>query len=489
MARDTGGASKNLARNTAFLLVNGIVSRFSGLAITFVIARSLGADGIGVYATAMAIYQVGQYAGAAGTGTYLQREMGKDPSKAGPLIVHLSIIGLAVTGTLVTVVQLIVPFLGYSPELQTGVSIVIFGIIARVLNSIQSNAFIAWGDTRFQPVVGLLGSGLMVTVSLSLLAAGFGITSILITFVAIGYLQVLVWYFLINRYIVRLRWRVQPRKAASLFWEMKTFTASSLLNAFFTRPEIILLSVLSSEREAGYFAATVKVIELWTIVPSVFLNNVFPLLSRSFHVQDGRFASIQTKSTRLMLAFALPITVGLFVAAPKIIPAFYGPDFDPAIDQLRLIAPNIFLYVLMEVFWRVLSARDRHGSVVRSQVLSIPVRIVTAYLLILHFDAAGAAVATTIGFSVHLAILMVSARRSGAVIGLASSWRFLLAALAMGGVLWAVQPYAPLAVLVVVGMVAYTAAVVVLRALPAEDREMLRRLSPRRKKRTATSSP
>jgi O-antigen/teichoic acid export membrane protein len=471
---------RKLAKNTAFLLAAQIVARASGFILAVVITRSLGAAGLGIYATAMAVYSSAQRAGMAGTGTYLVREMAKDSSRAGHLLVHVSAVSLVVTGTLTAGLLLLVPFLGYSGELELSVMIGVFAVIPRILNAIQSNAFVAWGDTRFQPLVTLVGAIAMITTSLAVLVAGGSIAAVVAVFVAIEYLKVLVWYALINRHIVRLRWRVQPRVALGMFWEMRTFTASSILNAFFSGPEIILLSVLASEREVGYYSATLKVIELWSLLPAVFMSNVYPLLARSFHRADGRFPKLQATSIRILLAISLPIAVGLAAVAPQIIGLLYGSGFDRSVDGLRLMAANVVLFALLEVFWRVLSARDRHGDVVRSQLISIPVRLGTGFVLMSEFGSVGAALATTAGIGLHVAILIVMARRSGAPVALASSLRTLVASLAMGAAVWALAPYVPLVPLIAVGAVAYVGLLLLVRALPPEDRALARQVFTRK---------
>jgi O-antigen/teichoic acid export membrane protein len=476
VAREAIDQPRTLAKNTAFLLAAQIVARASGFILAIVITRSLGAAGLGIYATAMAVYSAAQRAGMAGTGTYLVREMAKDPSRAGHLVVHVSAVSLVVTAVLTTGLLLVVPLLGYSGELEQSVMIGVLAIIPRILNAIQSNAFVAWGDTRFQPVVTLFGAVAMISASLAVLVAGGSVVGVVAVFVGIEYLKVLVWYALINRYIVRLRWRVDPRVAVGMFWEMRTFTASSILNAFFSGPEIIILSVLASEREVGYYSATLKLVELWIILPAIFMSNVYPLLARSFHAADARFARLQTTSLRLLLATSLPVSLGLAAAAPQIIQAVYGPGFDPSVDQLRLMAANVALFALLEVFWRVLSARDRHGAVVRSQLISIPVRLGAGFLLISQFGALGAALATTIGIGLHVAILIVSARRSGAPFGLAGSGRTFVAAIGMGAAVWALSAHAPIVVLILAGVVAYVALLAVLRAVQPEDRAMLRQV-------------
>jgi O-antigen/teichoic acid export membrane protein len=323
----------------------------------------------------------------------------------------------------------------------------------------------------------LAASAVTVGVSIGLLLTGHDVVSLVIVFVAVRYLVLICYFYLINRYIARLHWEFQFAFARSLLHDMKYFAASSLLAALFARPEIIILSLVSTPVQVGLYSAALKLVDLWQIIPETYMINVFPVLSRAFARSDGEPQFIQDKSVKYLLAVALPLGVGMAVAADPIITLLYGPGFEPAVPLLQVLACTIPLYSLNGVLWRVLAARGRQNLVLRVQVITTVTRLAGGVLVIAWLTALGAALITTANLLLYNLLLTPYLRRAG--LRLAPwrlSWRFALAAGGMGALLWAGGPYLALWALVPLAALVYGGLVVLLKGFAPDDYALLRRV-------------
>jgi O-antigen/teichoic acid export membrane protein len=465
-------------KNTSVLAAARLIERGANLIIAFLMSRRIGAAGLGLYATAIAYYQVIALAGEMGSTSLLIREIAKDRSQTNSYIVHASVLAgglsLAATG----VAWAVIPQLGHSGEMQMCLMVIVLAVLPGTLNTIQEAAFVAHQKVELQTFTTLLASVLLVVVSAVLLAQGHGVVSLLVAFVLIQMLVTLVYYQLINRRICRLRWDFDWVRARAFVREIRAFAGSSLIAGFCARPEVIILSLLASPAQVGYYTAALKIVDLWQFLPQTFMVNVFPVLSRSYHLNDGRAEEIQHRSTTYLLAVALPIAVGLGVTAEPIITTLFGDGFEPAVVVLRVLSATVVLFCLIGVLWRVLAARGEQALVLKVQIVSLVVRLVAGTLLIAGFAANGAAVANLVGLALFTLLLAVAVRQGGTRLHIiAPSWRFAAAAMAMGvcvaslaeaGVgLWA---------LAAAGAVLYLAGVVVLRALSPDDTAFLGRL-------------
>jgi O-antigen/teichoic acid export membrane protein len=470
-----GSGARGVFKNTTMLAIARVIERGTTLVLTLVIAAELGAAGLGTYATAMAVYGVIAIAGEAGTTMFLIRELSKDHSRTSSYVVHLSALAVIVSVVLMAASQLVVRHVGYSSEVETSVSVVLLAILPRTLNSIQEAVFIAHGRTQFETLTTFVWSVLYLGLSVVLLIDGYGIESLLIAYVVIQYVVTAVYYGFITRFIARLRWRFQWPLARRLLIEIKAFTASSALGALFARPEIIILSLLSTTEEVGYYSAAVRIAETWLFIPQVFMNNVFPLLSRSHDVGDDRFRSIQARAIKYTLAYALPLTAGMVAAADQIIPALFGDDFDASIDSLQLLAITVTLFSLISVLWRSLSARGRQDVVLRVQVVVIAARLGLATLLIIPLASLGAAIATMAGTALQLLLMARAARKHDARPDIFRlGWRLGAAALITGILTWLLGRWLELWLVVPAAVATYFAAVVLLRAFSADDLRLFR---------------
>ena len=241
---------RQIVANTAFLAGARVIERITSLVLTFLIARTLGADGLGTYTAALAVYYLVATAGELGVTNLLVREIAKDPSRTNRYLVHLSAMATAMSVVLGGGALVVLSFTG--GDLGAAVAIVMFAVCARILNTIQEAVFVAHHRVAFQTYA-TFGVGVLNLVAATvLLANGHGVVSLLAAYVVIQYL-VTFWYFLlINRYIMRVRWEFELATARALIRELKTFTALSVLGALFARPEIIILSIVAGPEEVGY---------------------------------------------------------------------------------------------------------------------------------------------------------------------------------------------------------------------------------------------
>src|SRR4051812_6053656 len=234
---------RQIFKNTAVLGVSRLVDRASGLILAFVISRTLHVSGLGVYSAAMAYYALIATAADMGATTLMVREIAKDLSKTSRYIVHLAVMGTAFSAVVMALSLIVLPHLGYSRELAVGVFIVILAIVPGTLSTIQEAVFVAHQRAEFISYTTLAASVANIGVCVYLLAHGYGVLSLLVTFLVIQYAVAICYFFFINRSITALHWEFKFPFAISLLREMKTFAALSLLGGLFARPEVVILSI------------------------------------------------------------------------------------------------------------------------------------------------------------------------------------------------------------------------------------------------------
>jgi O-antigen/teichoic acid export membrane protein len=483
---DGEGRARRVVTNSAVLAVSKILERASGFVVGVLIANRLGADGLGVYAAAWAVYGVIAVAGVAGTTEYLVREISRDRSCTAAYTVHLSVLAVAFAAVLMCVAQLAARSVGYSAELQASVSIMLLAILPKVFNAIQEAVFVAYGKVAYQTMTRLWSATGYVVLAAWMLEQGAGVPSLVRAFVLMEYGVAVVYFIRINRSIVRLRPSFRLSLAGRLLRELRAFAASSLLAALFARPEIVLLSLMASEREIGYYSAAIRVAELPLTLYEVFMVNVFPMLSESFRRTEDRFAAWLRASVRVVLCTSLLFAACCLALADGIVTLLYGEGFGPAATVLRVLGVNVVLFALISVLWRSLVARERQGVNATLQLATVVLRLGSGVALIAPFAAVGAAVSSGVSSLAHVVLLLRAGARSGAPVAiLRLAWRFLLAAAATGLAMWALGRWLPLPAALATGSVVYVVTAWRLGAIGAADLDVLRgalRLPERRRR-------
>jgi O-antigen/teichoic acid export membrane protein len=416
---------QRIFKNTVAQTIANLTNRASSILITFVMARTLHATGVGIYATVLGYFGLIDEATNMGATTFLIREIAKEPSKTNRYVVHFSVLGGAFAAIVLFLFWALVPHLGYSGELALCLYIIAPAIVPGTLNAVQYSVFVAHQRVEFVTYTTLM----LATFTI----AGYGVVSLVVMFVVIEYLITIVYFYFINRYIAALHWEFEFRFAIKLLRDIKTFAALSVLGGVLAQPEVIILSLVASEAQVGFYSAALKVVGLWQFIPQIYMTNVYPVLSRSHHLKDQKFEIIQDKSIKYLLAVSLPLAAGITVTAGPIVKLLYGPDFESTVLPLQIMAWNIPLVFLSAVLWRALAARDQQRSVLWARIVTLFTRLGSGFALSAFFASLGASIATMANLLLNTLLFLFYIERGGARLRLFQiGWRFVLAAVAMG---------------------------------------------------------
>jgi O-antigen/teichoic acid export membrane protein len=467
--------ARGIVKNTMVLVVARVIERISGLVLVLFISRELGADGLGVYSAAIAFYSLIAIAGEAGATNLLVREIAKDPARTNRYVVHLGVMAVVLSLLIMGVAWLVVSQLGYASQLQTAFLVVALALMPGTLNTIQEAVFVAHQRVEFQTLGTFVSALITIALTVYLLSTGSGVIGVLVAFVIVQWAVTFVYFGFINRYITPLRWEFSFSVAREMGHEIKTFAGLSILAATFAQPEILLLAILSTEAQTGYYSAALKIVNLWYIVSQTFMINVFPVLSRLTHEGDERARLLHEKAIKYLLATALPAWAFMVAAAEPLILLFYGTGFGPSVDDLRIMAVCVPLYSVNAVLWRTLVARGRQDAVLRVLALNVVIRLVAGVLLIVALASLGAAIVTSAILVLYSAMLAGMLHREGIRLRLAHvATRFAIASAVMGGLVWIMSDRLPVLVLVLIAAVVYAGLVLLVRGFSADDKAIFR---------------
>ncbi|MEO6040944.1 MAG: murein biosynthesis integral membrane protein MurJ [Croceibacterium sp.] len=317
-----------------------------------------------------------------------------------------------------------------------------------------------------------------------------------------GLLQ-LIWLAVACRQLgVRLkpRWpRLDPdvKRLLALIWPAAAGAGAVQINLVISTA---LAAALLPHGSVTYIYLADRVNQLPLGLIGIGLGTVLlPTISRQLGGGDEQGAiETQNRGLELALLLTLPATVALIVCGEPIVAALFGYGrFDAADTHLTAQALATFSiglpsYILVKVLTPGFYARQDTKTPVRYAVLSMVVNLALNLALIRPLAHMGPPLATAIASTVNVALLYFTLRKRGHFVADARLkrrvWRLVLAALAMGGAIWFLQPrllpyvhgiwpvrIAAMGVLVGAGTVVYAAATFALGAFSRDDLQFLRR--------------
>lgn len=115
------------------------------------------------------------------------------------------------------------------------------------------------------------------------------------------------------------------------------FAVLTIVSVIWGNIVILMLRYLSNDTQVGYFSVAQRIYTLLFILPSMFLNAVFPTLSNSYNESFENLIRIYNKSYKYLFALTAPMAIGVMLFAKPIILLLFGEQFSPAIRPLQIL--------------------------------------------------------------------------------------------------------------------------------------------------------
>jgi len=472
---DTSAAGPAAMRGGALRSTGYAASVLLSLIAAPILIRHLGVAGFGRYATVLAIVTLASGVTEGGVNIIALREWStrKDAHRRD---VFRQLLGVRIAFTLAgaAVAVAFTAAAGYPDAVLVGTMVASVGMLMQVLQSLlvtplQVELRFGWITaielTRQAVAVALI-------VVLSLTAAGmvaFLATIIPATAVALTATVVL------TRHKVPLRPSFDWPRWRVLLRETLPFAAAIAASIVYFRVALIVMSLLGSANETGYFATAFRVVEVVAGVPPLVIGAAFPLLARAHRDDTQRFDYAVRRLLVLSCIAGAGVALLLVVGAPIVIPLLGGDAARPAIGVLRIQGAAVAAtFVALAAGYPLLTLR-RYGALLRVTLAALVVALVASLVLVPVADAKGAALAT-LASELTAAIGMVAAlyRQQPAVAGALRAFPLIVgSALAVGGA--AIGSGLPAGFAIAVAIVGFPLMLVAVRQFPPELRDALGR--------------
>jgi O-antigen/teichoic acid export membrane protein len=237
---------------------------------------------------------------------------------------------------------------------------------------------------------------------------------------------------------------------------------------------IIATSLLSTEEETSFYGVGFRIVDIVNGIPWLLAATAFPLLARAARDDAERLRYALGRMLETALIVGLWFAVVTFAAAPFAIEVVGGDDFDPAVSVLRLLAIGMpATYVVATLGFALLSTRLYRELIVANGI-ALGLAVLLSAVLIPAEGADGAAIVTAtleLVLAASYCVLLMRARPDLTVLSARMVRIAAAAALALGVALLLLSSPVPAAV---AATAAYGAALLAMRAVPAEIGEALR---------------
>ena len=389
-----------LSRNTLTLLVSNIGGAILLFALSALIGRTLGSDGLGAYAVVLAwVYPLSLLV-EFGLTTLMTRDVSANPDLIPDYMDSITRARLIIGGTVMIIFILVAPLISRDPIIITGLQVSAPMLILQAFYSQFTTVFKVRGAMALIPLlnIGMIGVQVILT-AFVLINGGTVIHALILNTVTSTGQLIAAWGF--------YRWQIrsltpqaplprergrQAERVGMRLWSLLRAAFPFALAAVFAalQTRVVFYFLERSVSEAGYFSAANRFVEAARLVPNALFGALFPMIgSTAIHAAFQR-------ATWGLAAFGLIAGLGFTVIAPFLLTFVFGESFAAAVPTLILLGWSLAFVALRGVKTIYWYAHKREQFVNAVNALAVVLIIILSVGLIPQYGAVGAALATLI---------------------------------------------------------------------------------------------
>ena len=385
-------AGGRVIRGSAARVVANVAGIVLGLATATLLLCHLGVDDSGRYVTVLSLVGIAVAVVDTGLNVTASSELAlRAPGNRRELLANVLAQRL-----LIAPLALVA---GYPSEMVAGTALAGAGVfIVAVADAVLvtltvelRNAGLAFVDFLRQAVT-LVGVALLV-------ALGAELTPFFAVQIVVGIAVVAVTPLLVG--IDGLAWpRFDRADQLTLLRRALPVAAALALGQVYFRLVIVLMSLISSPEETGYFGGSLRAMEALIVLPILVAGVALPLLTAAARDDRARLRyAIEGLSEGAVIAGVLVVLVTVRAAEP-LMAAIGGEAFRPAGAVLRIQVGALPFIALYQIWTVSLIALGRQRQLIFTNALGLLAMAVFAAALVPPFGARGGAAASVLGDAV-----------------------------------------------------------------------------------------
>lgn len=404
-------------RSTRWIVGKNTVAQIAGrafgagatLAITLLIAQKLGVIGYGEF-TKIITYVAFFYliADFGLNAVFLQQLQNESQQEHHQLWHALVILRLVLSLVLVFGSLLILLFLpqsdasGYTNMVKVGILLfsptIIFQAILTSANAIfQKN--LRYDLSMIATSIGSATSLVLVFIatqheaSLSAIISSLFVGSMVTAGIAL---------FLVSTLHTSWKLSLDMDRIKKLFLSAIPLAATLIFNLVYFRLDSVILTLTRSTSDVGVYGLAYKFFEFPLVVPTFFMNSLYPLLITAKRNSQKQFLHLEKKAAAILFASSLVLVVIFWFTAPLL--SLIKPEFSQSIPALRILTLGLPFFFLSSLTMWTLIALKKQTTLAVIYALAMTMNVLLNVWFIPLFGYLAAAWITTFSEALVLAV-------------------------------------------------------------------------------------
>lgn len=384
-------ARSGLARvvvNIGLIAGSNLFGRVMNLVLHAALGRAFGPEGLGGYATAVALAAYFIFAVDFGVSPRIVREGAVDPEGLEREYAEALGIKIALGGLACLAIGLLSLVLPYEPW------VVRLCLLLAASSILRSFSYLNQSVCRAKERLGLEGAGnvlsavVFVGLSLAFLRLDLPVESVGWASIAAASVQLATTQVFTARFI-RIGIAFPPR--FEMVKRALPYATTSLSLLAFAQIDVLILSFVEEAEFVGRYAAISRLLLIAGTLASLSTAAILPTAARLYGQSDAqRFDELTNGAIRVVLSIGVGAAVGTVLVARPLIVGVYGQGFADLHPFLEAGAAFLVFKFAVSILAMVLTSRGRQGDRARSVLIGLAATVVLVPILSDLFGLAGA---------------------------------------------------------------------------------------------------
>ncbi|MBW6441711.1 flippase [Patescibacteria group bacterium] len=416
----SSGTTKKIASNTIYQIVGKFISMSITMIAVVIITRAYGREGYGEFSLMQSWPALFFVIVDFGINAIATRELSKDWSMANKYFGNILIIRLIFSLLIIFLLSLSLNLFSYSQGLISGIRLGLLLLITQSLFSTTNIFFqvkLKYDYSTLAYTIGYIGIFALVIIfsllNLNVMWVNFsyvigGVITFILSIFFVKKLGVTpdftfdrdLWGFLFKSSL--------PIGIMFVFSQM-SFKEDALMLSFLKLPESY---GLNNTESVAVYALPYKVFEVLLVVPTFFMNSVYPVLVN--HMQDGEEKLKKTFTKVIYFLILSGLFVGLlgYIFSPLAVRLLGGAEFNQSVGVLKILAVGLFLFYLTSPISWLIVTLGYQKYLPWIYFISFSFNMISNFIFIPKYSFYSASWITVISELIVLILLVIFAQKS-----------------------------------------------------------------------------
>ncbi|HCW32564.1 MAG: polysaccharide biosynthesis protein [Candidatus Peregrinibacteria bacterium GW2011_GWE2_39_6] len=183
----------------------------------------------------------------------------------------------------------------------------------------------------------------------------------------------------------------------TFFLILKTAIPFALFNFFgliYLHFDTLMISQFLGDAAVGWYNAAYQPILVLYFIAGLMMTAIYPIMSEYYTKSSSQLSLVFTESLRFLMIVGLPLSMGITLIAPSVVPFAFGISYIPAIPALQILAWVLLFAFLNSGLSTFLNSSNRQHLNLLTTGFGLFFNIATNFYFIPRYGIVGAALTT-----------------------------------------------------------------------------------------------